>query len=57
MTQFLPYAVKVENATRKTHFVATTTENIAAIKERRFEVSIMKSIHWGVNIPFNFTIY
>ena len=46
----LPYAVKVENATKKKRFVATTTENIAAIKERRFEVSTVKSTHWGVKI-------
>ena len=42
----LPYAVKVENTTKKKRFVATTTENIAAIKERRFKVSTVKSTHW-----------
>ena len=31
-------------------FATTTIENIAAIKERRFEVNTVKSTHWAVKI-------
>ena len=47
-TQLLP--VNVAATATKKRFVTTTAENIAAVKERRFEVSTVKCTHWGVKI-------